>query len=183
MADWRRVWRWRLKDTRRGPLVWDVKHVPLVTKDDRGLPGAVLHLIVARSVLEPGDVKYFVSNASADAPLEELLLVAFSRWHVERCFEDQKTELGFDHFEGRSYLGLKRHQAVTAVSHLFLAQMQQRLRGKKSRAHRVLGASGRCGARSLVVAGRDGQARAALGRSRADRLLPTPQRYGASKPR
>jgi SRSO17 transposase len=34
--------------------------------------------------------------------------VAFSRWRVERCFEDQKTELGFDHFEGRSYRGLIR---------------------------------------------------------------------------
>jgi hypothetical protein len=82
--------KWRLKDTQRGPLVWDVKHVPLMPKDDRGLPGAALHLIVARSALEPGDVKDFVSNASADTPLEELLVVAFSRWHVERCFEDQK---------------------------------------------------------------------------------------------
>ena len=35
-------------------------------------------------------------------PVKELLHVAFSRWRVERCFEDQKTEWGFDHFEGRS---------------------------------------------------------------------------------
>ncbi len=174
--------KWRLKDTQRGPLVWDVKHVPLMPKDDRGLPGASLHLIVARSVLEPGDVKYFVSNASADTPLEELLLVAFSRWHVERCFEDQKTELGFDHFEGRSYLGLKRHQAVTAVSHLFLAQVQQQLRGKKSRTHRVPGASRRRSVRSLVVAGHDGHARPDLGRRHADRLLSATQRHSASKP-
>ncbi len=175
--------KWRLKDTQRGPQVWDVKHVPLMPKDDRGLPGAALHLIVARSVLEPGDVKYFVSNASTDTPLGELLLVAFSRWHVERCFEDQKTELGFDHFEGRSYLGLKRHQAVTAVSHLFLAQMQQQLRGKKSRAHRVPGAPRRRSARSLVAAGHNGQTRADLGRRSADRLLPATQRQRASKPR
>jgi SRSO17 transposase len=177
-------WRkWRLKDTGRGPLVWEVKHVPLVPKDERGLPGAALHLIVARSVLEPDDVKYFLSNASADTPLAELLLVAFSRWHVERCFEDQKTELGFDHFEGRSYLGFKRHQAVTAVSHLFLAQVQQQLRGKKSRIDRVPGAPRRRSARSLVVAGLDGHARPDLGRRQADRLLPATQRRRAPQPR
>ena len=74
--------------------------------------------------------------------LGELLLVAFSRWHVERCFEDQKTELGFDHFEGRCYLGLKRHQAIAAVTHLFLARVQQELRGEKPGGHGRAGVPG-----------------------------------------
>ena len=39
------------------------------------------------------------------------------------CFEDGKSELGFDHWEGRSYLGLKRHQTVSAVSFLLLAEI------------------------------------------------------------
>ena len=38
-----------------------------------------------------------------------MLLVAFSRWRVERCFEDQKSEIGLDQYEGRRYQGLKRH--------------------------------------------------------------------------
>jgi SRSO17 transposase len=38
-----------------------------------------------------------------------LLLVAFSRWRVERCFQDDKSEIGLDQYEGRRYLGLKRH--------------------------------------------------------------------------
>jgi SRSO17 transposase len=45
-----------------------------------------------------------------------LLLVAFSRWRVERCFEDQKGEVGMDHYEGRRYVGLKRHLILSAVS-------------------------------------------------------------------
>ena len=125
--------KWRIKDTQRGPLVWEVKHVMLVPKDERGLPGQAAASDRGPSVLDPSEVKYFLSNAPADTPLSELLLVAFSRWHIERCFEDQKTELGFDHFEGRSYLGLKRHQAVTAVSHLFLAEAQQEAAGGKTR--------------------------------------------------
>jgi hypothetical protein len=37
-----------------------------------------------------------------------LLLVAFQRWRIERCFEDSKTELGFDHRGGPHSLDKKR---------------------------------------------------------------------------
>jgi hypothetical protein len=163
-------------------VVCEVKHVTLVPKDDRGLPGEPLHLIVARNVLDPSAVKYFLSNAPADTPLSELLLVAFSRWHIERCFEDQKTELGFDHFEGRSYLGLKRHQAVTAVSHLFLAEVQQKLRGKKPGADGVPSAYRGRGLGPLVVAGPNSGRNADRSRGEADRLLPTTQRHRSPEP-
>ena len=125
--DWTR---WRIKDTQKGPMVWEVKQVLLTPKDENGLPAECLHLIVARNVRDIGAVKYFVSNAPAETPVKELLPVAFSRWRVERCFEDQKTELGFDHFEGRSYVGQKRHQAITTVSHLFLSEAQNNCGGK-----------------------------------------------------
>ena len=141
-----------------------------------------LHLIVARNVLDPSAVKYFLSNAPADTPLSELLLVAFSRWHIERCFEDQKTELGFDHFEGRSYLGLKRHQAVTAVSHLFLAEVQQELRGEKPGADGVPGADRGRGLGPFVVAGPYRGQNADRSRGEADRLLPTTQRHRPPEP-
>lgn len=124
--------RFRIKDTQKGPMVWEAKRVRLVPKDEDGLPGQPLHLIVARNVRDILEVKFFVSNAAEETAVQELLHVAFSRWRVERCFEDQKTELGFDHFEGRSYLGLRRHQAITAVSHLFLSEVHQQLRGEKS---------------------------------------------------
>ncbi len=178
-----RSWtKWRIKDTQNGPLVWQVKHARFVPRNERGLPGPPLHLIVACNVLEPTAVKYFVSNAPADTPLSELLLVAFSRWHIERCFEDQKTELGFDHFEGRSYLGLKRHQAVTAVSHLFVAQVQQALRGEKSGTDGVPGAHRGSGFGALLVAGQDGRPGLVRGRGHADRLLSATQRHRPPQP-
>jgi SRSO17 transposase len=140
--------RFRIKDTQKGPMVWEAKHVLLVPKDENGLPAAPLHLIVARNVRDKSQLKFFVSNAPPETPLKELLHVAFSRWRVERCFEDQKTELGFDHFEGRSYRGLRRHQAITAVTHLFLSEVQQQLRGEKRRVDRLSGPhrGGRAGA-------------------------------------
>lgn len=174
--------KWHIKDTQKGPLVWEVKQVLLVPKDAQGLPAEPLHLIVARNVLDPSAVKYFLSNAPPDTPLGELLLVAFSRWHIERCFEDQKTELGFDHFEGRSYLGLKRHQAVTAVSHLFLAEVHQALRGKKSRAHGLPSPHRGRGLGPIVVAGPDRGQNADRSRGATDRLLSTTQRHRPSEP-
>ena len=61
-----------------------------------------------------------------------MLLVAFTRWSVERCFQDEKTELGFDHFEGRSYTGLIRHQRLVALTYLFCVEACERWRGEKS---------------------------------------------------
>jgi len=71
---------------------------------------------------------------------------------VERCFEDEKGELGLDHYEGRKYQGLKRHMILTSVSHLFLAQVHQELRGEKPGVDGVPGADGGIGAGEEPVA-------------------------------
>jgi SRSO17 transposase len=123
--------RFRVKDGEKGPMVWEVKHLWFHPNGEDNLPISPMHLIVARSVLEPEVLKFFIANAPRDTSLTVLLHVAFSRWRIERCFEDQKTELGFDHFEGRSYIGLMRHQIITAVTHLFLSRVHQDWRGGK----------------------------------------------------
>ena len=129
--------RYRVKDGQKGPLVWEVKHTLVTMKDDAGLPGLRLHLVVARNALDPDEIKFFVSNAPPDTDVQILLLVAFSRWRVERCFQDQKQEIGLDQWEGRYYVGLRRHLALSCVSYLFLARTRERLREKKSRTHGV----------------------------------------------
>ena len=124
--------RYRVKDGQKGPMVWEVKHVRIAVKDENGLPGMRLHLVVARNALDPTEIKFFVSNAPPKTSVQTLLLVAFSRWRVERCFEDQKQEVGLDQWEGRHWLGLKRHLILTAVSYLFLTRVRERQREKKS---------------------------------------------------
>ena len=73
------------------------------------------------------EVKFFLANAPKKTSVEILLKVAFSRWRVERCFEDDKKYVGLDHFEGRGYPGLMRHLVLSAVSLLFLARERERL--------------------------------------------------------
>ena len=133
---------WRIKDTHKGPLVWQVKHVLIYIKDERGLPEGPYHLLVCRQPLT-GEIKYFLSNASTDTAVKKLLRVAFGRWRIERCFEDGKGEVGLDHWEGRRWLGLKRHLILTTVSYLFLAKTCQRLRGEKSGMDGLPGLRGR----------------------------------------
>jgi SRSO17 transposase len=145
--------RWRVKDGEKGPMIWEVKHTLIYVKDERGLPESrPWHLIVARNVEHSEELKYFVGNAPPETSTSVLLLVAFSRWRIERCFEDQKGEIGLDHFEGRRWLGLQRHLALSAVSYLFLTRTHERLRGKKSSADSVPGAyRSLCGGAVLVA--------------------------------
>jgi SRSO17 transposase len=137
--------RWRVKDGGNGPVVWECKKTFLTVKDEEGLPGARLHLLIARNVLHEGELKFYVCNAPEETTAGKLLLVALSRWRVERCFQDQKSEIGLDQYEGRRYLGLKRHLVLSMVSYLFLAQVRQEWGGKSEPdglpvAHRLGGA-------------------------------------------
>lgn len=91
-------------------------------------------LIVARN-LATGEVKYFISNAPADTPVEKLLRVAFTRWNVEHTFRVAKSEIGLGHFEGRSYVALMRHMILSLIAMGFVAEHTDRLRGKKSGDH------------------------------------------------
>lgn len=144
--------RWYVKEGEKGPIVWECKSVALTVKDDRGLPAGPWRLVIARNVLNTEEVKFFVSNAKEGTGVGTLLKVAFSRWHVERCFEDQKSELGLDQFEGRRYLGLKRHLIVTSLSYLFLTRVRREW-GEKSGADDLPVEGGGCGADPCRVGG------------------------------
>lgn len=143
---------YRVKDGQKGPIVWEAKHTPITIKDEKDLPAVQLHLVVARNMLDPEEVKYFIDNAPPETPVQTLLLVGFSRWRVERCFQDQKQEIGLDQWEGRRYLGLKRHLILSCLSYLFLATVREQLREKKTGTHHLPGPHGRRLAGSLLVA-------------------------------
>ncbi len=145
-------WRmWRIKDGEKGPIVWKVKHALVFVPNEQGLPEGPYHLLLCRNPLT-GELKYFFSNGPPETPVRTLLRVAFSRWRIERCFEDQKGEIGLDHWEGRRWIGLKRHLILSAVSYLFLAKACQRLEGEKSGGHDLPGAHRRQRRRLLVAA-------------------------------
>jgi SRSO17 transposase len=103
-----------IKDTNKGAMVWEVRAAPFWMKRGRQVAGPYW-LIAARDRLDGKTVKYFLSNASSGVPLEAILHVAFSRWPVERCIEDEKSELGLSHFECRKYTAVLRHMRITQL--------------------------------------------------------------------
>ena len=120
--------RYRVKDTERGPEVWEVKWAVFWRKGTHGLSGRRHCLIVARNVLT-NEVKYFVSNrvpGKRGITLRRLLRAAFQRWSVESCFRQAKEELGLDHYEVRGWRCLHRHFYLTQLSHLFCARIRQK---------------------------------------------------------
>jgi len=53
-----------------------------------------------------------------------------TRANVEHVFRVVKREIGFTHFEGRSYMGLMRHLILCQLVMTFVAEQTDRLRGK-----------------------------------------------------
>jgi SRSO17 transposase len=76
-------------------------------------------LLCERSLADD-ERKYYLLNVEATARLEELVGLARSRWPIEQQYRELKDELGFDHFEGRSYRGWTHHTVLTAIAFTFL---------------------------------------------------------------
>jgi hypothetical protein len=174
--------RWRVKDGPKGPMAWEVKHPRFSPVRADGLPGEPPHLIVARDVLNPAEWKFFVSDAPAGASIQEMLLVASPRWRVERCFEDQKSEIGLDQYEGRRYRGLKRHPILSCLSSLFLSRVRQEFGGGRPGAGGVPGAHGGGGVDPVLVVGPAPTEEVAGADVRGDRAGAAPQHGGPEEP-
>lgn len=119
-----------------GPAsVWQTKVVLVALGHDR----RPRHRLILARNRETGEIKYFITNAPRNIGVRRVLQAAFVRWNVEHVFRVAKSEVGLTHFEGRSYMSLKRHLALCLVAMAFVSLHTMRLRGEKSSDH--LGAS------------------------------------------
>ena len=77
---------------------------------------------------ENHDIKYFLSNAPENIDISELHEAATLMWPIEQCFEECKSYLGMDHFEGRSYPGFLRHLLFVMIAHFFITSLRLELK-------------------------------------------------------
>ncbi len=113
---------YHVKDTTKGPVVWRVRATRFVSH--AGSNRSEKWLLIAVNVLT-NETKYFLSNAPETTEVSTLLTVAFRRWQVEHNFKESKQEVGFDHYEVRTYRSMQRHLALSMVSLLFLVRSSQ----------------------------------------------------------
>ena len=71
-----------------------------------------------------GRIKYALSNAPENLEMREFVRVSRARWPIERCFEEDKSELGLDHYEHRSWTAWHRHMRLVFLAQLFLVRLQ-----------------------------------------------------------
>ena len=137
-GQWRKV---KIKRKTMPAQRWCVKAAQVHLARGRVPTDRTYWLIVARNAAT-GEVKYFLSNAPPRTALQTLLNVAFTRANVEHVFRVAKSEIGYSHFEGRSYIGLMRHMILCQLVMTFVAEQTDQLRGKKPGDHARTGRPG-----------------------------------------
>jgi SRSO17 transposase len=118
-----------IKEGSQGPLICDFAFLRVI-ESRGGLPGPAVWLVIRRNVNDPSEIKFYFSNAPADISLLELVRISGLRWPVETIFEEGKGEIGFDHYETRSWLGWHHHMLLVSLAHHFLVRLRVKLKDK-----------------------------------------------------
>ena len=95
-----------------------------VRPTSRRKPGEI-HWAVYRRNLDGSEPRYYLSNAPEDTPLETLAYVSGSRWRIETEFETEKSDVGLDEYETRTWAGSHHHVALCLVAGAFLLSLEQ----------------------------------------------------------
>ena len=112
-----------------------------VRPTSRRKPGEI-HWAVFRRNLDGSEPRYYLSNAPEDTPLETLARVGVSRWRIETEFETEKSDVGLDEYETRTWAGWHHHVAICLVAGAFLLSLQQAWGGKDAPDHPAPGVQG-----------------------------------------
>jgi SRSO17 transposase len=99
------------------------------------MPGDEVWLVGERR--PTGEQKYYVSNLPANVSLRKLAAAIKARWVCEQAHQQLKEELGLDHFEGRSWIGLHRHGLMSMIAYAFLQSRRLRAAGRKKKNRRA----------------------------------------------
>lgn len=119
----------QLRTGAKGPLVFAFARVRVWAVRHRR-PGPACWLLLRRSLEPGGEVKYYISNAALEEPLETMALVTGTRYRVEEYFEDGKGHLGMAHYEARAWPSWHHHMSLVALAHLFVTLTRLRLKKK-----------------------------------------------------
>lgn len=95
------------------------------------MPGPELWLVIERGCNQEPYVKYYLSNAAEDCPLQVMTRIGHTRWPIEDCFLRGKDELGLADYEVQGWRGWQHHQTLVLLALWFLTLQQRRLGGKK----------------------------------------------------
>ena len=132
VAAWseRRWQRLTVTEGSKGPRTYDWAYQRVIESRD-GLPGEEVWLIARRSLTDPTDIAYFLSNAPLEMGLDRLAQGAAARATIEQCLETAKGETGLDEYEVRYWHSWHRHITLAMMAQTWLAAVRYRTTAKK----------------------------------------------------
>ena len=119
-AAWREI---TIAQGSQGPRVYRFS-AQRVRVTRRRKPGEVLWAVY-RQNRDGSEPRYYLSNAPTDASLETLAYVGGSRWRIETEFETEKSDVGLDEYETRTWAGWHHHIVMCLRAGAFLLTLQQ----------------------------------------------------------
>jgi SRSO17 transposase len=119
--DWTRC---TLRASTRGPLRADIAHRRVWVWDGKEAAARCWHLVVRREVGAPKRIKYSLSNAAADTPLQRLAEMQGGRYWVERAFEDARGECGLADYQAVGWRAWHHHVTMVMLAMLFIAEQR-----------------------------------------------------------
>ena len=134
------LWNWqthKIAEGEKGPLVAAFARLRVYLSPER-TPESARWLLLRNDA--NCTIKFALSNAPQATPMHQLVRVSGARWPIERCFQEDKSDLGLDHYEHRSWTAWHRHIRLVFLAQLFLVRLQIKFK-KNSRVDLAASAS------------------------------------------
>ncbi len=113
---WRRI---KIRQASKGDMNVEVLHSRVWLYQSGDEHAYEWHLIVTR---QPNRLKYSLSNAAPDTPVERLAYMQGQRYFVERALQDAKQQGGFGEYQVRGWRGWHHHTTLVMMAMLFLTR-------------------------------------------------------------
>lgn len=121
-----RAWhRLSVAEGEKGPRAYDWACQRIVEPRD-SMPGPDGWLLARRSISDPTELAYYLSNAPGTTPRETMARVASARYTVEQCIEEGKGDAGLDAYQIRHWPSWHRHITLAMMAHAWLASIRDK---------------------------------------------------------
>jgi SRSO17 transposase len=104
-----------------GPRDYDWARVPIRWA---WRPGRGHWLLARRAISKPSQVAYFICYGPRRSTLADLAWVAGSRWRIEECFQQAKTDAGLDHYQVRTWRAWYAHITLSMLALAWLTAVK-----------------------------------------------------------
>jgi SRSO17 transposase len=96
---------------------------------DEGTPQSAARterLVIEWSERDAEPTKFLLTTLGEKMAAREIIRIIRERYRTERVYEEMKSELGLDHFEGRSFRGWHHHVSVAICCYAFVVAERAR---------------------------------------------------------